>query len=147
MKRFFCFLLVLVLLPVVSLADLPDLSGLSYDELLELSYLVQNMLFEQALPDGLLVPAGDYIVGADIPAGEFRADVVSDVGGYVQVYKSKADMESSPLSYITEIYLGNMWGTLVFRLVLEEGNYLKIWGNSLRLSTYYGLADFANPKK
>ena len=147
MKRFFCFLLVLVLLPVVSLADLPDLSGLSYDELLELSYLVQNMLFEQALPDGLLVPAGDYIVGADIPAGEFRADVVSDVGGYVQVYKSKADMESSPLSYITEIYLGNMWGTLVFRLVLEEGNYLKIWGNSLRLSTYYGLADFDNPKK
>lgn len=147
MKRFFCFLLVLVLLPVVSLADLPDLSGLSYDELLELSYLVQNMLFEQALPDGLLVPAGDYIVGADIPAGEFRADVVSDVGGYVQVYKSKSDMENSPLSYISEIYLGNMWGTLVFRLVLEEGNYLKIWGNSLRLSTYYGLADFANPKK
>ena len=36
MKRFFCFLLVLVLLPVISLADLPDLSGLSYDELVQL---------------------------------------------------------------------------------------------------------------
>ena len=36
MKRFFCFLFVLVLLPVVSLADLPDLSGLSYDELVQL---------------------------------------------------------------------------------------------------------------
>ena len=147
MKRFFCFLFVLVLLPVVSLADLPDLSGLSRDELLELSYLVQNMLFEQSLPDGVLVPAGDYIVGADIPAGEFRADVVSDVGGYVQIYKSKDDMENRPLSYISEIYLGNMWGTLVFRLVLEEGNFLRIRSNSLRLSTYYGLVDLSNPKQ
>ena len=147
MKRFFCFLFMLVLLPVVAFADIPDLSGMSYDEVLELSYLVQNMLFDQSLPDGVLVPAGDYIVGADIPAGEFRADVVSDVGGYVQVYKSQDDMENRPLSYISEIYLGNMWGTLVFRLVLEEGNFLRIRNNSLRLSTYYGLVDLSVPKQ
>ena len=146
MKRFFCLILVLVLLPIIALADLPDLSGLSYDELLQLSYRIQNMLFEQALPDGILIPAGDYIVGVDIPAGEFRADAVSDVGGAVQVYKSKQDAEEHPLSYITEIYLGNMYGTLVFRLVLENGNYLRIKYNSLRLSTYYGLADLSNPK-
>ena len=146
MKRFVCFLFVLVLLPVASFAELPDLSGLSNDELLQLSYLVQNMLFENLLPDGVLVPAGEYIVGADIPAGEFRADVVSDVGGVVHVYPSKEAMEKSSSSYTTEIYLGDMWGTLVFRLVLEPGNVLSIKYNSLRLSTYYGLVDFSNPK-
>ena len=147
MKRFLCLLFVLMLFPVVSFADLPDVSGLSRDELLQLSYIVQNLLFEKTLPDGILFPAGDYVVGADIPAGEYRADVVSDVGGVITIYPTKGDCEKNPLSYISETYLGNMWGTLVFRLVLENGNYVQLKYNSLKLYPYYGLEALSVPKE
>ena len=147
MKRLFCLLLLLSLLPVASLADLPDLSSLSFVELLELSYQVQNMLFEQSLPSGVLLPAGGYIVGSDVPAGEYRADAVSDVGGRVAVYRSQFDAVNNPGSYISEYYLGNMYGTLVIRLVLEKGNYLTVKYNSLRLYPYYGLTDLSVPKE
>ncbi len=36
MKKLFCLLFALVLFPIVSFADIPDISGLSYDELLQL---------------------------------------------------------------------------------------------------------------
>lgn len=142
MKRFFCILFLLFFLPVVSLADLPDLSGLSRDELIELSHLVQSMLFDDSLADGVLVPAGDYIVGVDLPAGTYRADVVSDVGGVCAVCPSASD------SFRTqEYYLGNMYGTLSFRLILEDGNLLTIKYNSLKLYPYTGLMDFSSPNK
>ena len=147
MKKLFCLLLVLVLFPAACLADLPDVSGLSKEELIELDIIINNILFERSLPDGILIPSGDYIVGADIPAGEYRADVVSDVGGRVAVYPSKEKAEKDSMSYLFEAYLGNMWGTLTFRLVLEDGNYLTIKYNSLKLYPYLGLVDLSIPKK
>ena len=103
--------------------------------------------FEKALPDGVLIPAGDYIVGVDIPAGDYRADVVSDVGGTITVYPSKRKAEENSLSYINEISLGNMWGTLVFRLTLENGNYVRLKHNSIKLYPYAGLLDLSIPKE
>lgn len=148
MKKLIAVILIMALaVPAAALADLPDISNLSKEELLKLSYLVQNKLFEKTLPDGVLMPAGDYIVGEDIPAGDYRADTVSDVGGIIQIYPSKAAYEKSSLSYDMEIYLGNMWGTLVFRLVLNNGNYVRLRSNSLKLYPYYGLEDLSIPKE
>ena len=145
MKRFFCFLFVLVLMPVISLADLPDISNLSLDELIQLNKLVNDYLFEKTLPDGVLLPSGSYVVGVDIPAGEYRADVVSNVGGSVRIYETKADSKRA-YGYSSEILLGKMYGTLVFRLVLEEGNYIIVDYNSLKLYPYLGLIDMSIPK-
>ena len=142
MKRFFCFLFVLVLLPLVSFADLPDLSSLSRDELIELSHRIQSILFDSSLVDGVLIPAGEYIVGVDLPAGVYRADVVSDVGGVCAVCPSASETRRTQ-----EYYLGNMYGTLTFRLTLEEGNLLTIKYNSLRLYPYSGMMDFSSPNK
>lgn len=138
MKRLLCLLFTLVLLPYVAFADLPDLSNLSRDELIELSHLVQSMLFDSSLVDGVLIPAGDYIVGVDIPAGTYRADAVSNVGGVCAVYATASDKSS-----ISEVFLGNMYGTLTFRLVLEEGNLVHIKYNSLKLYPYIGIMDFS----
>lgn len=148
MKRLISFVLILALfVPAAAFADLPDISSLSKDELIQLDRMIQSVLFDQALPAGVLVPAGDYIVGVDLPAGDYRADVVSDVGGIVTVYRSKEDAEERALSYLTEISLGNMWGTLVFRLTLEEGNYLRLKYNSIKLSPYAGLIDLSVPRE
>lgn len=147
MKKLLTIILILALaVPAAAFADLPDISNLSKDELLQLDRIIQNILFEQTLPDGVLMPAGNYIVGADIPAGDYRADTVSDTGGIITVYKTKEDAENRPLSYISEVSLGNMWGTLVFHLVLEEGNYVRLKYNSLKLYPYAGLVDMSIPK-
>jgi len=146
-KKIICLFLALLLFPVVSLADLPDISGLTRDELIELSHLISNALFDQSLPYGVLMPAGDYIIGVDIPAGDYRADTVSDVGGSISVYRSKEEAEKHAMSYISELYLGEMWGTLVFRLTLEEGYYVRLRSNSLKLYPYAGLVDLSIPKE
>ena len=149
MKRLITVILVLALVvPAAAAADLPDISNLSKEELIQLDGIIQNMLFEQSLPDGVLLPAGNYVVGIDLPAGDYRADVVSDTGGIINIYKTKEDYESHPLlSLNQEIALGNMWGTLVFRLTLEEGNYVILKYNSLKLYRYVGLVDMSTPKE
>ena len=149
MKKLISIIITLVMLvPTVSLADLPDISNLSKEELFQLDGIIQNLLFEQSLPDGVLLPAGNYVVGIDLPAGDYRADVVSDTGGIINIYKTKEDYESHPLlSLNQEITLGNMWGTLVFRLTLEEGNYVILKYNSLKLYRYSGLVDMSTPKE
>lgn len=148
MKKLITLILAFVLLlPAAALSDLPDISSLSDEELLQLDWKIQAILFDHQLDDGVLVPAGVYVVGADIPAGEYKADTVSDVGGMVKIYKTVSDYEKGGLNYLSEIYLGNMWGTLTFRLNIEPGNVLYIYSNSLRLYRYHGLMDFQEPKK
>lgn len=148
MKKLITVILILaLLLPAAVLADLPDISGLTDEELLHLDWQIQAILYEHQLDDGVLVPQGTYVVGADIPAGEYRADAVSDVGGSVTVYKNYDSYQKGGLNYLEEFMLGEMWGTLTFRLKIEEGNVLVIRSNSLRLYFYHGLMDFQEGKK
>lgn len=69
MKRFLCCLFALVLLPVVSLADLPDLSGLSYDELVQLREQVNLAIWQCPEWKNVEVSSGVYEIGKDIPSG------------------------------------------------------------------------------
>ena len=141
MKKLITLLLILALaMPTLALADLPDISGLTTEELLHLDWAIQDILFERTLEDGVLLPAGTYVVGADMPAGDFRADAVSDVGGAVTVYKNVDAYNKS--DDISRVFLGNMYGTLTFHLFLEVGNVVTIQYNSLRLYKYHGLMDF-----
>ena len=147
MKKLFAVILIFsLILPAASFAEIPDISSLTDDELLQLDWQIQAILFDHQLDEGVLVPAGVYIVGADIPAGEYKADTVSDVGGMVKVYKTVSDYEKGGFNYLSEIYLGNMWGTLTFRLKIESGNVLYIYSNSLKLYRYHGLMDFQESK-
>ena len=58
MKRFFCILFAFVLLPVFSLADLPDLSGLSYDELVQLRDQINLAIWNSEEWEEVSVPSG-----------------------------------------------------------------------------------------
>ena len=71
MKKIICLLLVLLLFPVISLADLPDLSGLSFNELITLREQVNLSLWNSSEWQEVEVPAGFYSIGKDIPAGHW----------------------------------------------------------------------------
>ena len=124
MKKLITIILILALaVPAAALADLPDISGLSEEELIELSHQIQMILFNEKLINGVDVPAGEYTVGTDLPAGTYRMVIV----------------EEQKMA-IDESFLGEYWGvTEIGKITLSDGNILRISGNTLRLFAYTGL--------
>lgn len=78
MKRFICLLLSLVLFPLVSLADLPDISGLSYDELVQLKDRINLAMWNSEEWQEVTVPIGVWTVGVDIPVGHWSISYSPD---------------------------------------------------------------------
>ena len=78
MKRLLCILFVLLLLPVASMADLPDLSGLSFDELVQLREQINLVIWNSQEWQEVTVPIGLYIVGEDIPEGTWTIRAATD---------------------------------------------------------------------
>lgn len=137
MKKLLSLILALaLLLPAAALADLPDISGLTDDELLELNHQIQLRLFSEQLVNGVEVPAGEYTVGSDLPAGVYRMEVVTpSAGGYLYVFAS-AERQTP----VNQSFLGEYWGVMeIGKIELTDGNVLRISGNSLRIFPYTGL--------
>jgi hypothetical protein len=89
MKRLFCLLFVLFLFPVVSLADLPDISGLSFDELVQLKDQINLAMWNSQQWQEVTVPAGVYTVGKDIPEGYWTIKSLPPKGYCGVVYFDK----------------------------------------------------------
>lgn len=68
-KLFVIFLIFTILLPAAALADLPDISGLSYDELVQLKDQINLAMWNSEEWQEVTVPAGVWTIGEDIPEG------------------------------------------------------------------------------
>ena len=71
MKKLFCLLIVLLFVPLVSFADVPDISGLTFDELVELREKINLAIWNCSEWQEVVVPAGLWQVGVDIPSGKW----------------------------------------------------------------------------
>jgi len=81
MKKLFALLLALVLiLPAAALADLPDLSGLTYDELVQLRQKINLAIWNSEEWQEVTVPPGIWKIGEDIPAGKWCLVVSQNSG-------------------------------------------------------------------
>lgn len=69
MKKLVSLLLVFLLFPAFASAVLPDLSGLTYDELVQLKSMINHEIWQREEWQEVTVPQGVWIVGEDIPAG------------------------------------------------------------------------------
>ena len=137
MKKLIVFFLIIALaMPAAALTDLPDISGLSQEELIELNHQIQLRLFSEKLIDGVEVPEGEYLVGEDIPAGIYHMEVVfPNAGGMLTVYQSNDKKRT-----LEETFLGEFWGVdKIGKMELNENNLVKIHGNTLRFFPYTGL--------
>ena len=91
MKKLITVVLILALLiPAAALADLPDISGLSFDELAQLIRTAKWALWACPEWKEVEVPAGVYKIGEDIPAGRWSIQVSSGDYSYY-AYGSKTD--------------------------------------------------------
>ena len=72
MKKLLAVTLILaLLLPVAALADLPDISGLSFDELVQLKDQINLAMWNSQEWQEVTVPAGVWEIGNDIPEGHW----------------------------------------------------------------------------
>ena len=69
MKRFLAVILLLCLFSSVALADI--FSDFTYDELLTLHHALDQEIMKRPEWKEVTVPAGDWIVGVDIPGGTY----------------------------------------------------------------------------
>lgn len=70
-RRFVCCLLACLLLIPAALADVPDLSSLTDDEILVLLDQVNQEVVSRGLNKTATLPQGAYIAGKDIPVGRY----------------------------------------------------------------------------
>ena len=110
MKKFLLSILILsFIIPSLALADLPDLSDLSYDELVELKDRINKAMWDSQEWQEVIVPIGVWEVGKDIPVGHWSMSVNPES-------KSK-------------------WGTVIYCDKLDETG--KQAGNMFTCKLYY----------
>ena len=137
MKRFFCFLFVLVLLPVFAFADYPDLSEYTYEELLTLHNRIRLALWNLDNWQSVTVTPGVWEIGVDIPAGHWTIKPASGLGPAMIIYASAVkdqghDVDISAGEYIIDyvcspsstFYNGSYKTQTDF--ILEDGHFLRL---------------------
>ena len=94
MKKLITLLLILTLaLPAADLADLPDISGLSFDELVQLKEKLNLAIWNSKEWQEVVVPIGVWKIGENIPVGKWTISAASEndsVGTFVE-YCSKLE--------------------------------------------------------
>jgi len=79
MKKLLTIILILALaVPAAAFADLPDISNLSYDELVQLKDSINLSIWNSQEWQEVTVPQGIWIVGEDIPAGTWTVKCATD---------------------------------------------------------------------
>ena len=135
MKKLITLLLILAMLPVIALADLPNISGLTDEELIELQRQIQLKLFSEKLIDGVKVSPGVYMVGKDIPEGEYRIEYRTEDKYSLATFS--AYREEPFFSFVS--ILGYTRPTEIGKIELTDGVTVKIESDSLYFYGYSGL--------
>lgn len=124
--RFLCCLLVCLLLVPAALADVPDISKLSNDEIVELLGKVNQELVTRGISKSADLPAGKYIAGKDLPAGSYiiTCKTDDDHHGIVWAAASTDDLNNQYPSLLYEHVSFN--SEEQFRITLDEGGILNL---------------------
>ena len=111
MKKLLIGILILsMLLPAAALADLPDISGLSYDELVQLKEQINLAIWNSQEWQEVTVPAGAWEIGKDIPEGYWTITLPPDMLFNVY-YCDKINAARTGLGYGYD-YLNSFVGTM-----------------------------------
>ena len=118
MKKCFCLLLLLSCIFSMAFAEV-DLSGLSFQELLEVQQQVNEALWSSDGWQEVSVPPGVYQVGTEIPAGKWTISRAIDDYMYFRVGKDFQEGEVTGYCYTTDL-------EEPMSLILEDGLYVEI---------------------
>ena len=123
-------LIILALILSASLASAEDLqlSSMTDEALAELNRAVQIEMIRRQ-NNSFDLPAGVYIVGSDIPAGDWTITVVSTVTAEFIVYNSAKDKyEEYPIPDFDELMNASFDSDIIGKITLFPGNIVQISG-------------------
>lgn len=100
MKRMITIILTIaMILPAAAFADLPDISGLSYKELVELKDKINLAMWNSEEWQEVTIPAGVWEVGKDIPEGHWTIKpAYDDLLGNI-IYSDRLDEYGKDITY------------------------------------------------
>lgn len=126
MKKLIAVILILALmLPAASLADLPDISWLTNEELMELNHQICLKLFSEKLINGVHIPIGVYTVGEDIPAGSYQVKLENNQNTSLISINYINDEGEKNVS--GSFAIGDLYGAYeVGKMTLEDGQIVEI---------------------
>lgn len=105
MKKFLALFLAALLLAPAALADIPDISGLTFDELVALREQINLALWNSAEWQEVTVPEGVWVVGEDIPAGHWTIRVASSHDILNVCYMDKVDTITGDPLYGAKLFI------------------------------------------
>ncbi len=128
MKKTLALLLVLMNLFIfTAFAEEINLSGYSYEQLIELQKQVNKEIMSRPEWKEVTVPVGTWKVGEDIPAGTYSVS-----GGKYMATMTIYKSAEKNFSDMTEMYtFSGMTTNTVGRITLKEGQYVVIEVESL----------------
>ena len=121
MKRLIAVLLVFLFVCTVATADAPDLSDLTYEQLVALQHYFTAEIMSRPEWKSITIPAGDWLVGVDIPEGTYSISC-----------------DHSSLVDIWENGVGNYSGLRFNNTVSNDSPYGKV---ELRTGWYFQTSD------
>ena len=151
MRKLITFFLILVLiLSAAASADAPDLSGLSYDELIQLRDKINIAIWNSQEWQEVIVPAGTWKIGEDIPVGHWSISMVGH--GLTTVwYCEQVDEVGAPVCWgakythkevaSEDFHAFNETYNNVIDFDAKEGWYF-IFDKAVKFTPYAGKPDF-----
>lgn len=136
MKKLLVALLVVAMMISTAMAEGIDLSGLSYEDLLELRQQVDAAIWASDGWQEVKVPAGVYVIGEDIPSGRWSV-TPSDRLSTFTLFPTKADYTEQTYNYIS---LNMLDAGESYALDVQDGQFLEIGGGALTFTPYIGAA-------
>lgn len=119
MKRFIAFLLIVLFIPSVVFADY-DLSGMSFNELVNLRNEITTALFYSDEWSEIFVPGGFYQVGQGVPSGHWTITPYGE--SYISVwYGDKANDSLTGAGYGWDI--ANGWAGILSTKKNKDGSW------------------------
>lgn len=103
MKRIITLVLVLLCLAGVASAEAPNLSGMSYEELVALKEQINLAIWNSQEWQEVEVPQGVWVVGKDIPAGKWTIKAAEGITANVY-WGDELDESGMELSYSSKIF-------------------------------------------
>nr|DAM67725.1 MAG TPA: hypothetical protein [Caudoviricetes sp.] len=124
MKKVIALVISLVLLGSVAMAEIPDVSSLTDEELETLQKALSAEFSERGIEKSAVLTQGSYVCGQDIPAGSYLFSSFADKGhGIFAVYtKNEADYPSKYKVYDA----ASVKRDSSYYVTLEEGDVVEI---------------------
>jgi len=148
-RRTALILFALLLLCSSAFAQTPDLSDMSFDELISLKDSINLAIWNCAEWEEVTVPQGVWQIGVDIPAGHWSLKAADGVHSYVK-YGSFLDESGVSISYDSKDYIyKNIYSTTYSQynanehrseidIAMKDGAYIVIDSGSVVFSPYSG---------